>query len=242
MRAGRTTAFVPAAVILLLTVAAVWAQEDQPHSRAQNLTCMTCHLSHEVFGNQIGSTAGNANLCLSCHQTGGLASKAALAEHQQAKLGPDAAAQPLPTGTSHRWDAGVSGRVESLSGVAETAIEPAGSYTGRYAASYTITITSSGNVGTARFNWAGTGPGTGTGVDLLTGSAIPLEQGLTISFRDVPPVATFLVGDQWRLLVRPGLKAPSNPDLQRTMTDGKVVCSTCHNAHSQAQEDRKSVV
>jgi predicted CXXCH cytochrome family protein len=210
------------------------AQEDQPHSRTQNLTCLTCHLSHELFGNQIGSTAGNANLCLSCHQTGAAASRQALAEYQQAQLGPDAAGQPPATGRSHRWDARVSGRVEALSGATAEALATGGSFTGRHAVSYTVTIASPGRTGTARFNWTGTGLGAGSGVDVATGTDVALEQGLTLSFRDV--ALAFAMGDQWRIFVRPGLNEPTNASLLAHMTDDRIVCSTCHNSHSQAEE------
>ncbi len=209
---------------------------DAPHALARNLTCTTCHLDHDSFGNQIGSRAGNANLCLSCHQVGGSASALALADSQQAQLWPVASGQPRARGTSHRWDAGPSGRVEALSAAPSDALRSEGTYSGRYAASYTVTIISAGPAGTARFNWTGTGPGTGTGVGVLTGTAIPLEAGLSLSFVDSARGSAFLPGDQWRLHVRPGLQAPANPDLLGNMPDGTVVCSTCHESHFQVRE------
>jgi predicted CXXCH cytochrome family protein len=222
-----------AALSLFLTSGRARAQEDQPHSRANNLTCMSCHLDQDIFGHQIGSVAGNANLCQSCHQLGGLASKVPFAESQQARLRPDTATAWSPTGTSHRWDAAVSGRVESVNGTPDNAIMTGGSYTGAYAVSYTITIATTGSVGTARFNWTGTGPGTGSGTGVLTGSGVLLEKGLTVTFANNVALA---VGNQWQIFVRPGLNSPTNTDLLSHMSDGKVVCSTCHNSHSQAQE------
>jgi predicted CXXCH cytochrome family protein len=219
----------------LLAAAQVALALDAPHGAAQGLNCMACHLNHELFGNQIGSTAGNANACLSCHQTGGLASRAALADRQQAKLPPAAAGQSA-AGTSHRWDAGPSGRVESLSGAPPDAVAPGGVYTGRYAAGYTITITSAGNSGAARFDWTGVGPGAGSGAGVFTGNDVPLENGLTVSFRDRRAAPAFWPGDQWRILVRPDLQPPANPEMLGTLTDGKLVCATCHDVHFQEFE------
>lgn len=210
--------------------------QDAPHGLLQGLSCMSCHLKHELFGNQIGSKAGNANVCLSCHQVGGLASGAALADRQQAKLGADAAGQPKPEGSSHRWDTSPSGRVESLSGAPSSAVEANGVYTGRYAASYTVTITTAGDAGTARFNWTGAGPGAGSGTSMLTGTNVALEAGLMISFLNVRPSPAFASGDQWRVTVRPRITAPTNADMLRTMAGGKVVCATCHQTHFQDAE------
>jgi predicted CXXCH cytochrome family protein len=230
------------AFVATCTIASVMAvgmlasAQDAPHSSARGLTCMTCHLNHDQFGNQVGSIAGNANACLSCHQVGGLASRQALADQQQAKLGPDAVGQPKPEGNSHRWDASPSGRVESLSGAPASAIETGGSYTGRYAASYTITITAAGDSGLARFNWTGLGPGAGSGTDILTGTNVTLETGLAVSFVNVRPSPAFAPGDQWRITARPGLGPPANPDMLNNMADGKVVCATCHEVHFQDAE------
>jgi predicted CXXCH cytochrome family protein len=213
------------ALRLLLTAFPAAAQDDSPHSRAEHITCTVCHINHDSFGNQIGSLDGNANMCLSCHQVGGTATRRALAEHQQAAS---------TRGTSHRWDASVSGRVEPAGDLPTEALVPEGLYTGRHPASYTITITSAGNSGTARFNWDSSIPGGASAADVLTGEQIPLEFGLRVSFRDQLQSPAFQPGDQWRISVRPRLNFPSHPDLLRKLADGKVVCSTCHNAHSQA--------
>ena len=225
-----------AALSLFLTSGRARAQEDQPHSRVNNLTCMSCHLDQDIFGHQITTSAGNANLCQSCHQSGGLASKVPLAESQQARPRPDVVTQWSPTGTSHRWDAAVSGRVESVNATPNNAILTGGTYTGPYAVTYTITISSAGDAGTARFGWTGSGPNTGSGTGVLTGNGVPLEKGLTLTFTNVSPTPAFAVGNQWQIFVRPGLNSPTNLDMLSHMSDGKVICSTCHNSHSQEEE------
>jgi predicted CXXCH cytochrome family protein len=193
-------------------------------------------LNHDLFGNQIGSVAGNANACLSCHQVGGLASREALAEGQQAQLWPDAAGQPRAQGSAHRWDAGPAGRVESLSGAPTDALQPGGVYNGRYAAGYTITITRAGDTGGAQFDWAGVGPGSGGAAKVLTGTNVPLEKGVTLSFLNSRSSPAFSPGDQWRILVRPDLQPPGNPEMLQKMAGGKAVCATCHDVHFQDRE------
>ncbi len=217
-------------------VVAIAPAQDAPHGNQQGLSCLSCHLKHDRFGNQINSTAGNANVCLSCHQIGGPGTAVALADRQQARLGADAAGQPKPEGNSHRWDTSPAGRVESLAGAPVGAIETSGVYSGRYAVSYTITITTPGDAGTARFSWTGAGSGAGGGGGVLTGTNVALEAGLMISFLNVRPSPGFVAGDQWRIAVRPGITAPVNGDMLRTMVGGKVVCSTCHEPHSQESE------
>ncbi len=222
--------------VLLLSLGLRLAAQDAPHGWLQGLTCLSCHLNHEKFGNQIGSAAGNVNACLSCHQVGGLASSVPLAANQQARLSADAAGQPTATGNSHRWDAGAAGRVESLSGASTRALEVAGVYGGRYAVSYIVSITTAGDVGVARFNWTGVGPNAGSGAGLLTGTNVMLEAGLLLSFLNLRPPPAFGVGDQWRITVRPGITAPASADMLRMMPGGKVVCATCHDPHFQDAE------
>ncbi|HWI60090.1 MAG TPA: cytochrome c3 family protein, partial [Bacillota bacterium] len=209
---------------------------DAPHRLSQNATCTICHLDHDQFGNQIGSKAGNANVCLSCHQAGGSASHHALAQSQQAKLWPAVGSQPQSSGTSHRWDASLQGRIESVSGAPLGAIAFSGGYTGRYAASYTLTITSAGNAGAAQFDWMGAGPGAGAGTNVLTGNNVLLESGLAVSFLDVGAAPAFRPGDAWKIMVRPGLQAPGNTNMLHGLANGNLTCATCHNAHSQEME------
>jgi predicted CXXCH cytochrome family protein len=210
--------------------------QDPPHARAQNVNCADCHISHHLYGDQADSTFANANLCLSCHQAGGTAFKLPLANAGQAQLAGTLLTAPRPSGTSHRWDGSLSGLVTSPSGLAAGAVQLSGIYTGRYAGTYTLTITTGGSVGTAHFDWAGTAPGAGSGTNVLTGKSIPLEMGLTVSFVNFRPAPAYRVGDQWRLTVHPGLNLPGDLDLVFNMPAGQIVCSTCHDQHSQMKE------
>jgi predicted CXXCH cytochrome family protein len=207
--------------------------QDAPHSTTEGLTCVSCHLDHEQFGNQIGSTVGNPNVCLSCHQVGGLASSHALAASQQSKLRPAAAGQPPATGNSHRWDSRLSGHVEALSAAPSGALVPNGTFTGRYAMSYTVTITAGGRSGSAQFAWTATGPGGGSQSGLPTGPDVPLDSGVRLSFLDRARGGEYATGDRWRIDIRPGLNSPADAGLLRTMGAGEVTCVTCHDPHFQ---------
>ena len=46
---------------------------DPPHDITEIIDCLTCHITHELPDATIGTAAGNANLCLSCHLAGGTA-------------------------------------------------------------------------------------------------------------------------------------------------------------------------
>jgi predicted CXXCH cytochrome family protein len=75
-----------------------WAL-DPPHdaSALPAISCNTCHVGHSAAGANLTSTAGNANLCLSCHVEGGQASAKVLHSNEQAVTG--------VRGIHHRWDA-----------------------------------------------------------------------------------------------------------------------------------------
>lgn len=223
-------------MLLGLVAAGRLEAQDAPHHDVQSPICLACHSTHEVFGNQIGSTAGNANLCLSCHQPGGTASKQALVDRQQAELPPVLAGQPAARGNSHRWDSGPAGRIIPLRPTPMEALTSSGVFTRRYAASYTVSIITPGNAGEAQFAWTRSGPGAAGGTNLLTGTNVFVEAGLFLSFRDRRQAPAFVIGDQWQLLVRPGLQLPTNVAMLHTMSDGKVVCSTCHDQHFQTNE------
>ena len=206
---------------------------DAPHTAS----CLECHKTHVLFGNQIGSRAGNANLCQSCHQTGGLAPATPMTEGDQAEPWPGLPVGAVPGGTSHRWDSSCAGRVIGLGASPAEALVPGGTYAGRYPKTYTVTISTDGDVGTALFNWAGTVPGGGSGAYLLTGQNVLIESGLTLSFlnsRTNSPA--FRAGDSWQVLVRPGLTPPAHPAMVNQTAGGTVVCSTCHDQHSQVNE------
>ncbi|MCX5757819.1 MAG: hypothetical protein NTU83_04810, partial [Candidatus Hydrogenedentes bacterium] len=167
--------------------------------------------------------------------TGGTAATTQFAETDQAFPLTGLPAGQSPSGTSHRWDSGPSGHVEAVGTITSTGhVESAGNYTGRYPNTYTITITTAGNVGVARFSWVDTL--TGTGTNILTGASVALDLGITLAFADGLPAPSFALNNQWRIYVRPDIVAPTNATMAARTTNGKVMCSTCHDEHSQLQE------
>jgi predicted CXXCH cytochrome family protein len=42
---------------------------DAPHDASQGKSCTSCHIAHNALGGALTTTAGNANLCFSCHTT-----------------------------------------------------------------------------------------------------------------------------------------------------------------------------
>jgi len=58
--------------------------------------CNSCHIFHSATGTTLTTVAGNANLCISCHQTGAPASGKPLSNAMKAI--------PGTSGTSHSWD------------------------------------------------------------------------------------------------------------------------------------------
>jgi predicted CXXCH cytochrome family protein len=208
---------------------------DPPHVTA-NL-CSSCHIPHLALGGDLTSVAGNANLCISCHQSGGTASTKPFADIDQALPWPGSPAGVSASGTSHRWDAGAAGHLVFLGGAGTPStgtLVPSGTFTGPYAKTYTITISSAGAVGTARFNWAATAPGGGAGSSVLTGANVPLDQGVFLSFLGGTG-PSFQVGDQWNLYVRCDLRQPTNSILLAHTVNGIASCSACHDEHSQAR-------
>jgi predicted CXXCH cytochrome family protein len=89
-------------VAVLLVMGANAYALDPPHNEAAVplIECDTCHTAHTSTGASLTTTAGNANLCLSCHVSGGPASSIPLLSNEQAV--------PGTSGVHHRWDAVVS--------------------------------------------------------------------------------------------------------------------------------------
>ncbi len=92
-------------VIIILLAAGILASFgitaaiDPPHNDPENVFCNSCHVMHRQLGNSYGGSLtkdSNANLCLSCHVDGGVASNWAFASSDQAV--------PGVSGISHRWD------------------------------------------------------------------------------------------------------------------------------------------
>ena len=222
------------AVSILLPAAA--PAIDPPHVTAD--LCGSCHIPHSSPGGNLTAVAGDANVCLSCHQSGGSASTFPFASSDQALPYPG-----LPTnvvgaaasGTSHRWDASAAGHVQFLGGAVTPStgsVKPLGTYTGYYPKVYTLTITTAGASGVARFGWLATIPGGGAGTNVLTGASVLLDAGVSVKFLD-GAATSFQLGDKWNLYVRAGVRQPTNTTMLAHMVDGVVTCSACHDGHSQ---------
>ena len=206
---------------------------DLPHTNSI-ANCGDCHLLHRAPGVTLTSKAGNANLCLSCHTAGKVAAGQDFADSDQALPGLGLPAGIPAGGTSHRWDSSVAGHAVFLGGTSTGTVEPGGAFTGAYAKTYTITITNAGNSGAARFNWVATSPGGGAGTNVLTGTNVALNEGVWVTFQDGTNTS-FQANDRWNIYVRSDLRAPTNTVLLSVLTtNGFMMCSSCHNQHSQA--------
>ncbi len=205
---------------------------DPPHDSSNFIECVSCHNLHNSPGGALTTRAGNANLCQSCHVNGGTATGKAFVQSDQAQPGLALPSGMKADGNSHRWDAGPQGRIEAKSGNASTGtIVSGGAYTGPSIQTYTIVITTSGNVGVAQFEWylqiknGGGGPdGTAT-----TGTNVTLGDGLTLTFSG----GNFVANDIWYLYVIADLVAPSDPEMLVRLEGDTIMCSTCHDQHSQ---------
>jgi predicted CXXCH cytochrome family protein len=240
--------------LLLALAAAVVAPGvqavDPPHDASRNIQCITCHMLHGSPGGTLNRVAGNANVCLSCHVPSGQAAARPFATTDQASPPlPLASGWTVGSGISHRFDSGPSGHVKPVSGNASPGfVASDGAFTGRIEERYTITIANAGNVGIATFNWTSLRNGSGSG--LLTGASVPIGTlGLSLAFADGASSPSFRAGDQWTLDARTDLRLPAELDTferpmwqrvmrqelpNRTTLGGlKVVCSTCHDQHSQ---------
>lgn len=202
---------------------------DPPHSWETNMIdCASCHMPHHAPGASLNTVAGNPNLCMSCHTPGGQATNRPFADADQAL--------PGVSGTSHRFDSGPSGHVEAaLSNTSSGDVRSGGSFSGRIERTYTITVTAEGDTGVAAFQWSDSESNNGTDI---TGLNLPLNDGLTLSFFDGGSSPAFIENDTWTLYVRTDLRLPDISDpfeepMAKRLLDGKVVCSVCHNQHSQ---------
>lgn len=209
---------------------------DAPHNATNSMDCISCHLPHHVPGVTVSNAVGNVNLCHSCHTPGGVASRYALVESDQAIAGPCLPANVTASGTSHRWDSGLAGHAEFMGGALTNSaglILPSGDYTGRVAKTYVITITTNGQSNTAKFNWYGTQPGGGGVSNVTASSLVTLDQGISIIFSNGIVNPSFRAGDQWNLYVRTDISQPTNTLLLGNVIGGLLACSTCHDQHSQ---------
>ncbi len=207
---------------------------DLPHTNI----CLACHMAHGAPGAALTAVAGNVNLCLSCHSSGGSASAKPFSPNDQAYPTFGLAGRTA-SGTSHRWDSGPAGHAVFGGGAAIPStgrVTSLGTYSGPYAKTYTITITTGGAAGTAVFSWTATTPGGGGAAGVVTGAAgapIGLDQGISVSFTGAA-AAAFQTNDKWYVYVRPDIQSPTDPTLASRLENGLLMCSTCHNQHSQA--------
>ncbi len=219
---------------------------DPPHSTTFNppdINCEDCHILHNAPGARLTERAGNANLCQKCHVFGGLADAKALPDSVQALPRPGLPKGMSPSGTSHRWDSGpLSGHAEADTANTSTGtVESGGSFNGTSPKTYTITINTGGEVGTADFDWADTLGNSATGVSIpasgTPGVSFPvtLNEGVTVTFTDGTPTS-FVSGDIWRVYVRPEIRIPTDAAMAARIDNGKIMCSTCHDQHSQANQ------
>ena len=152
-------------VLSLLPVAA-WAL-DPPHDVSNNINCINCHTPHGAAGGSITREAGNPNLCMTCHTPAGLATNRPFNDADQAL--------PGVTGSSHRWDSGPSGHVERQAGnTSSGSLRSGGVFTGRIEKRYTITISASGDLGMATYDWSDGQGNNGSG---FSGNNILLDLG-----------------------------------------------------------------
>ncbi|RKZ70207.1 MAG: hypothetical protein DRQ44_01355 [Gammaproteobacteria bacterium] len=227
-------------LLLSLAVPSVFAL-DPPHDVSRNINCINCHTPHGAAGGSITRAAGNPNLCMTCHIPAGLASNRPFVDSDQAL--------PGISGTSHRWDSGPSGHVKAAGGnLSSGTLRSGGAFSGRIERVYSITVTSSGDSGVALFNWSDDAGNAGSGI---SGSGVALTQGLLLNFLDGASSPSFVQNDSWILRVRTDLRLPDfnvpaerqmaarlaevtrNPDRSFNTTNAKVVCSVCHDQHSQ---------
>jgi predicted CXXCH cytochrome family protein len=208
---------------------------DPPHDWTNTINCSNCHTPHKAPGGTITKVAGNPNLCQSCHVAGGLATNKALAETDQAFPPTGLPAGMTASGNSHRWDSGASGHVKADPANTSTGkVQSGGAFTGRYPKTYTIMISGAGEAGIATFSWTDT---LGDGASgLVTGTDVPLNEGITVTFSNGTASPSFRLNDRWRVHVRTDINQPTTLELAARIADGKIVCSTCHNQHSQAAE------
>ena len=233
--AGVCRVVLAAVILLALRFPSPLRATDLPHTDGNN--CSNCHMVHNALGGVYLSVVnGNANLCQSCHVPGGSASAKALSNSDQAFPAQGLPAGVAPSGNSHRWDSGVAGHVVSVGGAAIAStgtVQSSGTFNGMYAKTYTLTISNPGAVGVATFDWTATTPGGGSGTGLLTGSSVALDQGINAVFTGSSG-ALFQTGDQWQIYVRTDLQAPTTAGMPAmTSTNGQMMCSTCHDQHSQ---------
>lgn len=198
-----------------------------------------CSPCHKIMGGASGATlttvGGNANLCMSCHVSGGTATNKAFTATDQAVPADKSMVGSTAGGTSHRWDSSAAGRLIKGSPNASTGtITPSGDYTGAYAATIQIQVTTGGATGTAVVTATQTTDGTTwTSLGTITTSTTAKLLGSTGVSLAFSSTGTFVLNDVFYLYVRPDLVNPTSA-MSTHLEGGKIMCSTCHNQHLQA--------
>ncbi|MBI5892722.1 MAG: cytochrome c3 family protein [Deltaproteobacteria bacterium] len=218
--------------------------------------CGKCHTPHSSAGGALTKAEGIANLCITCHNTAGRASDKPFIDSDQSVLGPASGKK----GSSHRWDSGLGGYVEGITvsptttGRIISGLVGGTTYTfvGTTPRIYQINISTTGNVGTAKFGWKWSLDGgvtwsaTTSGVATLSVNSLNTGGGnrdVELKFIDGTPSPSFAgSGDVYRVYVRPEITYPKTAAMAVRMfkdpsapndSYGKAACSTCHSQHKQ---------
>jgi predicted CXXCH cytochrome family protein len=216
-------------ILTFLLASSGWAL-DPPHFQANGVNCLDCHSPHGALGGKLNIAETNPNVCMSCHTAGGLAQAKPFLSSDQAL--------PGVSGTSHRFDSGPQGHADPDPGnVGPGQMLAAGAFTGRIERVFDVFITTSGDVGTAKFDWSDDDGNGANGV--LVQDRVVLVDGIDAVFVDVDSPLAFVAGDAFTLHVRTDLRLPDPLDpfelpLYLALDEGRVSCSTCHDQHSQA--------
>ena len=243
----RTSLWIATALvgIWLLSHTTAYATHQPPHDSSFGVECLSCHIPHGSAGSILLRADNVPALCMTCHLPGDQASNLPFSANDQAF--------PGQFGTTHRFDSGPSGHVEAdLSNTSTGVLRSGGSFTGRIENTYVIDIAIGGDVGIATFDWSDNFGNNANGV--MTGADMPLAEGLVLRFENGDVSPAFVTGDRFTLFVRSDLRLPvfndpadfedemarrlaflgeRFPDRSFDATYGKVVCSVCHDPHSQ---------
>lgn len=222
---------------------------DPPHNELSepNIDCDSCHAVHNALGDNLTNVSGNANLCLSCHVSGGQADDFPLLSSEQAVSG--------TSGIHHRWDHDVVAKgaapsnpelVARLDGgtimmcstchdqhsQTETPFDPEASETEGDAGRHFQRIDNDANQMCldCHSDRDMTSVRTYTGLDLShpVGVALPLEDG---RFHDAPrePNGSFQIG--FPRYDGNGVGDTNSSNNLVLDSAGRVQCMSCHNPH-----------
>jgi predicted CXXCH cytochrome family protein len=236
----------PLTLLALVAAATSLRGSDPPHvintGNTRTSGCNACHKLHNSPGGTLTIAAGNANLCITCHTAGGLAAAKPFASSNQVLPAKGLPAGETNAGTSHRWDSSAAGSIHFVGGAQTStgSIRPSGTYTGAYATTIEIRISTAGAVGVARFDWrmttlGGSAYGTTTAA-VATGASVALgTTGISLVFTNGAAGTSFVLNETWHVHAQPDLRTPVTPALAARLQNGQIMCSTCHDQHSQAQ-------